>query len=84
MQLTAKGLNQTTAEAVSFLTNSWVAAGNKRIFFTGQPSLPTRTPSGLVKHRQDELASLRVRTLSPQSGPMHVSMHPPLLVTYSY
>ena len=61
MQLTAITKSQPQARAVSFLTNSWVAGGVKRIFFTGQPSLPDGTPPGLMEARQKELASLRVR-----------------------
>ena len=61
MQLTARTKSQPLARAVSFLTNSWVAGGVKRIFFTGQPSLPDGTPAGLIEARRKELASLRVR-----------------------
>ena len=49
------------AGAVTFLTNSWIAAGSsERVFFTAQPCLPRFTPPGLQKYRAEELDSLRV------------------------
>ena len=85
MQLAATQMKQAPAETVSFLTNSWVAGDDERIFFTGQPSLPIAvggTPRGLVEHRQRELASLRVRDLGLLSVTMCVAEYSPHLVTY--
>ena len=73
-------------KAVAFLTNSWVASSDPqtvledsagrdsegRVFFTGTPCLPKDTPPGLVKYREDELATLRVR-----ASPL-VTSEPPL------
>jgi hypothetical protein len=61
---------------VAFLTNSWVAGSDPqtvledsagrdsegRIFFKGTPCLPKDTPPGLERYRENELATLRVRS----------------------
>ena len=54
-----KGADPSTG--VQFLSNSWVHdAAPDRIFFTGAPTLPSQTPSGLQALRQEELQNLRV------------------------
>ena len=64
MQFVVTPDDQSSAKAVSFLANSWVAKDVERIFFTGQPFLSIETPRGLLKPRETELASLRVRALA--------------------
>ena len=61
MQAVATPNGVSEVGAVTFLTNSWVAAGDSnRIFFTAQPCLPQYTPPGLQKYRDVELDTLRV------------------------
>ncbi|EFJ38647.1 lipoxygenase [Selaginella moellendorffii] len=48
--------NKTT---IGFLCDTWISNGQQRVFFANKAYLPLDTPSGLMKLRTRELASIR-------------------------